>query len=91
MERDGIVKAEAVPWGERGTKRLYHVTDDGVAAFQSWMNETLEYSRVRDPVLLKAAYFGWADPRLARPRRRRLPAAARLRIRHRHTRRRPHR
>lgn len=66
MERDGMVDGEEVPWGERGTKRLYHVTDDGVAAFQSWMNETLEYSRVRDPVHLRAAYFEWADPDAAR-------------------------
>lgn len=62
MERDGMVKGEVVPWGERGTKRLYHVSDDGVAAFERWMNETLEYSRVRDPAHLKAAYFEWADP-----------------------------
>jgi PadR family transcriptional regulator, regulatory protein AphA len=62
MERDGMVKGEVVPWGERGTKRQYHVTDEGVAAFQSWMNETLEYTRVRDPAHLKAAYFEWADP-----------------------------
>jgi PadR family transcriptional regulator, regulatory protein AphA len=66
MERDGMIKGEPVPWGERGTKRLYHVTDDGVTAFESWMNDTLEYSRVRDPAHLKAAYFEWADPDSAR-------------------------
>jgi DNA-binding PadR family transcriptional regulator len=66
MERDDMIKGEDVPWGERGTKRLYRVTDHGVAAFQAWMNDTLEYSRVRDPAHLKAAYFEWAEPEAVR-------------------------
>jgi PadR family transcriptional regulator AphA len=66
MEREGLIAGTEIPWGTRGTKKLYTITDVGVMAFRDWMNTTLEYSRERDPVHLKAAYFEWADPQAAR-------------------------
>lgn len=66
MEQAGLVTGVEVPWGTRGTKREYHVTDAGVAAFREWMNTPLDYARVRDPSHLKAAYLEWASPDAAR-------------------------
>ena len=37
METDGLVEGEEQPRGERGTRRLYHVTDAGNQAFLAWM------------------------------------------------------
>jgi PadR family transcriptional regulator AphA len=66
MEKEGLLEGQDVLWGRKGRKREYHVTDQGVQAFRSWMNETLSYPRERDPMHLKAAYFEWADPQAAR-------------------------
>ena len=66
MEKDGLLAAEEVAWGKRGKKRRYHITDEGKSAFRQWMNDPLEYSRVRDPAHLKAAYLEWAEPEAAR-------------------------
>ena len=66
MEKDGLLEGHDVAWGQRGKKREYHITDVGIEAFRSWMNETLSYPPERDPVHLKAAYFEWAEPASAR-------------------------
>ena len=66
MEKEGLLDGEEVTWGQRGKKRRYHITDAGVKAFRDWMNTTLEYTRVRDPAHLKAAYLEWAEPEAAR-------------------------
>jgi DNA-binding PadR family transcriptional regulator len=66
MEADGVVAAEEVPWGTKGTKREYHITDPGREALRSWMNTTLPYARFRDAMHLKSAYFEWATPDAAR-------------------------
>ena len=66
MEKDGLLIGEEVPWGTRGKKTQYRITEAGTAAFRKWMNTTLEYSRERDPVHLKAAYLEWAAPESAR-------------------------
>jgi PadR family transcriptional regulator AphA len=66
MERDGLLVGEEVPWGARSKKTQYRITDEGTATFRKWMNTTLEYSRERDPVHLKAAYLEWAAPESAR-------------------------
>ena len=42
------------------------ITPEGVEAFRAWINTTLDYSRERDRVHLKAAYLEWADPDAAR-------------------------
>ncbi len=66
MERDGMLESVPVPWGPKGTKKEYHVTDAGHAAFLEWMNAPLEIRRQRDPAYLKAAYLEWADADAAR-------------------------
>ncbi|MEP7088573.1 MAG: PadR family transcriptional regulator [Nocardioidaceae bacterium] len=66
MERDGLLESVPVRWGPNGTKKEYHVTDAGLAAFREWIDSPLEIRRQRDPTYLKAAYLEWADPDAAR-------------------------
>lgn len=66
MERDGLLDSVEVPWGKRGTKKEYHVTEAGLAAFREWMESPLVPQRQRDPVYMKAAYFDFADPEAVR-------------------------
>ncbi|MEO5534413.1 MAG: PadR family transcriptional regulator [Pseudolysinimonas sp.] len=66
MEADGVVRAEEVAWGPKGTKREYHITDEGRTALREWMNAMLPYARFRDAMHLKSAYFEWATPDAAR-------------------------
>ena len=66
MEADGLIEAEEQARGERGTRRMYHVTDAGDRAFLAWMASPLEYQRVRDPAHLRAAYLESASPEAAR-------------------------
>ncbi|HKU11985.1 MAG TPA: PadR family transcriptional regulator [Sinomonas sp.] len=62
MEQDGLIRGETVPWGKRGTKKRYAITEAGVESFQAWLNTPPEYQRERDPVRLRAAYLEWAEP-----------------------------
>jgi PadR family transcriptional regulator AphA len=66
MEADGLIEAEEQARGERGTRRMYHVTDAGDRAFLAWMASPLDYQRVRDPAHLRAAYLESASPDAAR-------------------------
>lgn len=66
MERDGLLESVPVAWGSKGTKKEYHVTDAGLAAFREWIDSPLEIRRQRDPAYLKAAYLEWADADAAR-------------------------
>ncbi len=66
MESEGLVEGEDQLRGERGTRRLYHVTPAGDAAFRAWMAAPLDYQRVRDPAHLRAAYLEVAAPDDAR-------------------------
>lgn len=66
METAGLLEAEEQARGGRGRRRVYHVTDEGAEAFFRWANEPLDYSRVRDPAHLRAAYLESATPEAAR-------------------------
>jgi PadR family transcriptional regulator, regulatory protein AphA len=66
MASEGLVLGEEVPWGRRATKTEYSITDAGIAAFRSWMEAPLEYTRERDPAHLRAAYLEWTDAAHAR-------------------------
>ncbi len=66
MQADGLLEAVDVPWGPKGRKTEYHVTDHGLEAFRDWIDSPLEIRRQRDPAYLKAAYLEWADPEAAR-------------------------
>jgi len=66
MEREGLIEGEDQTRGERGTRRVYHVTEAGEAAYLEWMKTPLDYQRVRDPAHLRAAYLESAPPEAAR-------------------------
>lgn len=66
MEKEALLEGHEVAWGQRGKKREYHITDAGLNAFRSWMNEIHTYPPERDPVHLKFAYLEWAKPESAR-------------------------
>jgi DNA-binding PadR family transcriptional regulator len=65
MEDAGLVTAEEVPRGPRGTKRVYQVTDAGLAELRRQASEVVPLERERDPVRLKAAYMEWSTPQAA--------------------------
>jgi DNA-binding PadR family transcriptional regulator len=62
MERDGLVAADEVPRGPRGTKREYRLTDEGLAELRRQASEVAPLQRERDPVRLWAAYLEFAEP-----------------------------
>jgi DNA-binding PadR family transcriptional regulator len=66
MEQAGLIEGEEQARGERGTRRIYHVTDAGEQAFAEWMAAPLDYQRVRDPAHLRAAYLEATTPQAAR-------------------------
>ncbi|HKP08580.1 MAG TPA: PadR family transcriptional regulator [Microbacterium sp.] len=66
MEELGLIEGEEQTRGERGTRRMYHVTDAGEQAFAEWMSSPLDYQRVRDPAHLRAAYLEATTPEAAR-------------------------
>lgn len=66
MEAEGLVRGEEQARGERGTRRMYHITPEGDAAFLAWMAAPLDYQRVRDPAHLRAAYLEAGTPADAR-------------------------
>lgn len=66
MEKDGLLRGVEEAWGKKGKKKRYHITPEGVEAFRAWINTTLDYTRERDPIHLKAAYLEWAEPDAAR-------------------------
>lgn len=57
MEESGLVEGEDQVRGERGRRRVYHVTEAGNRAFVEWMHAPTDYQRVRDPAHLRAAYL----------------------------------
>lgn len=66
MESEGLVVGEDQPRGERGTRRVYHLTAEGEQAYTQWMQDPLPYARVREPANLKAAYLEATTPEVAR-------------------------
>jgi DNA-binding PadR family transcriptional regulator len=62
MEHDGLLESKDIPWGTRGKKKLYTVTEAGIADFRTWLETPFEYSLTRDPLALKTAYMEWGDP-----------------------------
>lgn len=66
MEHEGLIQGEEQTRGERGTRRVYHVTDAGDAAYLAWMATPMDYQRVRDPAHLRAAYLENTTPDAAR-------------------------
>ncbi|QAY59339.1 PadR family transcriptional regulator [Microbacterium protaetiae] len=66
MQADGLIEGEEQLRGQRGMRRVYHVTEAGDRAYQEWMASPLDYQRVRDPAHLRAAYLENTTPEAAR-------------------------
>ena len=66
METEGLIEGEEQARGQRGTRRVYHVTNAGEQAYIQWMRSPLDYQRVRDPAHLRAAYLENTSPDAAR-------------------------
>lgn len=66
MEAEGLIEGEEQARGQRGTRRVYHVTEAGELAYRAWMQSPLDYQRVRDPAHLRAAYLETTTPEAAR-------------------------
>ncbi len=60
MEAAGLVKARVAPRGRRAQKRIYSVTDDGMAEVRRWATDFMPLPAQRDPIVLKAAFFDLA-------------------------------
>jgi DNA-binding PadR family transcriptional regulator len=62
MEQAGLVAADEVPRGPRGTKRRYRLTDEGMRELRAQASDTAPLQRERDPIRLWAAYLEFAEP-----------------------------
>ncbi|HEX8966982.1 MAG TPA: PadR family transcriptional regulator [Chloroflexota bacterium] len=60
MEAEGFVQARIAPRGRRAQKRIYSVTEAGMAELRRWASEFIPLPAHRDPVHLKAAFFDLA-------------------------------
>ncbi|HEY4613826.1 MAG TPA: PadR family transcriptional regulator [Citricoccus sp.] len=66
MTQAGLLEAEEVPFGRKGRKIAYTITEAGRQSFREWMDSDLQWARDRDPMHLRAAYFEFASPDRAR-------------------------
>jgi PadR family transcriptional regulator AphA len=60
MEAAGFVEARVAPRGQRAQKRIYSVTDAGMAELRRWATDFIPLPAQRDPIHLKAAFFDLA-------------------------------
>ncbi|MQA87498.1 MAG: PadR family transcriptional regulator [Streptosporangiales bacterium] len=66
MAEEGLLDVEVVARGQRASKRLYSISENGLEELNRWANDVLPLQPTRDPYRLKAAYMEWADIREAR-------------------------
>jgi PadR family transcriptional regulator, regulatory protein AphA len=68
LEREGLVRAETLPRGEKAlaTKRAYTLTPAGGKQLQHWAAEVEPPPSLRDPAYVKATYFEYGSYRDAR-------------------------
>lgn len=60
MEALGLVTARVAPRGQKAQKRIYSVTEDGMAELHRWATDFVPIPPQHDPVHLKAAFFDLA-------------------------------
>jgi DNA-binding PadR family transcriptional regulator len=60
MEAEGLVEAKVAPRGRRAQKRIYSVTEGGMAELRRWATDFMPLPAQRDPIVLKAAFFDLA-------------------------------
>lgn len=61
LEGAGLVTAESVARGDRGTKRTYSITEAGLAQLVKWVEEPTPPASERDAFLLKATYLEYGS------------------------------
>ena len=66
MEAEGLIQAKVAPRGRHAQKRIYSVTDAGMAELRRWVDEFMPLPAQRDPIILKAAFFDLAPMESAR-------------------------
>jgi PadR family transcriptional regulator AphA len=66
LEAEELVVAHDVPRGERATKRAYTLTPAGAAELRRWVADVRPPPRVRELAYLKATYYEYAPPEVAR-------------------------
>jgi PadR family transcriptional regulator, regulatory protein AphA len=62
MEAAGLIEARVAPRGQRAQKRIYSVTEAGMAELRRWATDFIPLPAQRDPIHLKAAFFDLAPP-----------------------------
>jgi DNA-binding PadR family transcriptional regulator len=60
MEAAGLIQAKVAPRGQRAQKRIYSVTEAGMAELRRWATDFIPLPAQRDPIHLKAAFFDLA-------------------------------
>ncbi len=60
MEAEGLIQARVAPRGRRAQKRIYSVTEHGMAELRRWATDFMPLPAQRDPIVLKAAFFDLA-------------------------------
>lgn len=62
LEGAGLVSYEVVPQGGKPDKKVYGITDEGLAVVSEWVSKPAEVGPTRDEATLKA-YLSWlGDP-----------------------------
>ena len=59
-QAEGFIKAKVAPRGKHAEKRIYSITDAGMAELRRWATDFMPLPAQRDPVVLKAAFFDLA-------------------------------
>ncbi|MGY4879607.1 PadR family transcriptional regulator [Vreelandella aquamarina] len=57
MRSDGLLTCETLPQSERPDRKVYHLTEAGREALNTWLAEPLAASPVRQPLFAK--FFAW--------------------------------
>ncbi|GAA4872812.1 PadR family transcriptional regulator [Paenibacillus vulneris] len=65
MEQNGLVQFVAVPQKEKPDKKVYSITERGIAALRQWIPEPTSEPVKRDELLLKLYGVWLADPEKA--------------------------
>lgn len=66
LEAEGLLEGREIPRGPRGSKREYHITEQGEQTLRRLASTPVPPGREKDPYRLKASYLEWADPEGAR-------------------------
>jgi DNA-binding PadR family transcriptional regulator len=65
MEQEGLIEAERQVRGTKLERRVYSITEAGLAELRRWVAEPSDTTMKRDPVLLQALFLDMVEPELA--------------------------